>query len=129
MMLRIPRFAVVGALLFACSACSSTLPPPSTPAEARPLLERALDAWKDGDKPDALQSGTPPIRILEPDWSAGWSLVDYKLLGNGNPLGLRMQYIVELDLKDPRGKARKKTMTYLVSTGSMPMISREDPEN
>lgn len=106
--------------------CGGSLPPPSEPGQAKQILTDALDAWKRGDKPDAPASGKTPVRVLDREWSDGAILEGYAVEGDGQPLGLNVQQAVTLQLKTPQGKALKKTVNYLVTTGRNPMIARQD---
>jgi hypothetical protein len=46
--------------------------------EALEVLTAALDAWKSGQKPDALRQENPPMYVRDFDWSEGRSLKEFK---------------------------------------------------
>lgn len=118
------------ALCFAVlTGCGESLQPASEPAQARPILIKALDAWKQGTKIESLALGSPPLRILDRDWSGGSTLVSYEFKGESQKLGLDIQQPVDLVLKTPAGKEVKKTVNYLVTTGDKPMITRQDADD
>jgi len=129
-MLRPPprtRPALAALLTLATLAgCADSPPAPADPGRAREALPTALDAWKRGDRPDALTSSRPPVRVLDRDWSEGSTLAGYEVKGDGHPLGHNIQQTVALDLKTPRGKAVKKTVNYVISPGDPPTVARQD---
>ena len=47
----------------------------------RDALKTALDAWKKGDKPEALKNNTPAITAQDLDWLGGAKLVNYEVTG------------------------------------------------
>lgn len=102
------------------------LPSASEPQRAREVLTTALDAWKRGDKPETLVSAEPSVRVLDREWTDGSTLVAYQLKGEGQPLGLSIQQAVALELKNPKGRALRKEVNYVVTTGAKPMVARQD---
>ncbi len=124
--LRPVRALTLALTLATLTGCSNSLPPAAEPFEARKALTTALDAWKQGVQPDALVTATPPLHVLDRDWSEGSTLVGYELVGDGYPLGHNVQQTVSLELKTPRGKAVKKTINYVINAGDPPVIARQD---
>lgn len=108
------------------AGCGGSLPAASEPGQARELVTRALDAWKRGDKPESLASGSPSIQVRDREWGDGFALESYDLVGDGQKLGLTIQQGVSLQMKTPKGKALKKSINYVVTTGSYPMVARQD---
>lgn len=112
--------------LAAAGGCGEALPPPSEPDQARQALTAALDAWKRGETPDSLASAPDPVRILDREWEDGLALLDYELKGDGHQLGLSIQQAVALELETPKKRVVRKTVNYVVSAGSPPVVARQD---
>jgi hypothetical protein len=110
------------------SGCSSGLPPESQPGDARELLTRALDAWKAGEASATLADSKPPLRVIDRDWQERALLQSYKLAEEGQLLGLNIQWTVDLSLRLPNGKERRKRVTYVVASGSNPVVARQDAD-
>lgn len=86
------------------------------PDLARQTLTKVLDSWKEGDEPEALQSGRPKITVQDIDWNAGVQLTDYEILGDGEVTGASLVAQVKLSLRDKSDKESSKTVTYYVTT-------------
>src|SRR3954466_4789603 len=102
-----------GALLLLMSGCGSSGSAfEADPAKAQETLRAVLDAWKAGEKPENLETRTPPIRVRDLDWQDGFTLVDYYAENSGRLVGYDMNYPVVLELKNPKGATVKKTAVY-----------------
>ena len=115
--------------LWAClllAGCGSSLPAASDPSQAQELVltraARRLEAR--ATRPARL--ATPAVRVNDREWADGSTLEAYELQGDGQPLGLNVQQTVALQLKTPAGKSVKKTVNYVVTTGSYPLVMRQD---
>jgi hypothetical protein len=108
------------------AGCGASIAPPSDPSQAREIVKTTLDAWKQGETPQALATKSPSVRVKDREWGDGSTLIDYELKGEGQRLGQDIQQSVALNLKTPKGKAVKKTVNYVVTTGSYPMVARQD---
>ena len=116
--------AVLLAVSFAgCSGESST--DSVRPDLAKETLIKALSAWKDGGKVDALQSQAPPIVVQDMDWSAGKQLQEFSLQGDGKSVGANLSIEVELTLQDAAGKTSKSKVWYLVGTDPALTVFRD----
>jgi hypothetical protein len=114
--------AAWGLIVMASGCGGGSLPPASDPDQARQVLTSALDAWKRGEKP-----GTLGVRVLDRDWEGGWGLVDFKITGEAEPLGLSLRCPVTLTLRDAKGgKPVLKQVVYTVSTGADAVVARQD---
>jgi hypothetical protein len=105
--------AIVVALLGGCSG-----PQRGTPADgerAREVLKTALDVWKKGDTPAALNNNTPAITAQDLDWLGGATLVNYEVTGDGKSFEANYHVPVTLTLKMAKGKEVKKKVTYIVA--------------
>lgn len=105
--------------------CTPT-PRESDSVEGRQALRATLEAWKGGEKPEALESRTPPIHVSDGDWKSGLLLKSYRAEGEGRLVGSDLSYSVELELKNSRGKVVKKNAVYAVTTHPQLLILRQD---
>jgi hypothetical protein len=117
--------AVLVALALGCGG-GVVPPPPSDPAQARAALRAALDAWQQGQEPDALQGRSPPVHVADEDWLAGRRLLRYQVEDAGRPVGLGLRFAVKLSLGDASGNPSEKRVRYLVHTNPGVSIVRED---
>ncbi len=112
-------------LWMACGGCGGTAAP-SDPSEGRKALQAALDAWKGGESPDALTLRTPAIHVSDGDWMSGLRLQRYTADGEGKLVGSDVNYDVVLELKNARGRVKKKNAVYTVTTHPLLMVHRQD---
>jgi hypothetical protein len=112
-------------LCAACAGCGGGAAP-SDPAEGRKALQAALDAWKGGEKPDALAQRSPAIHVTDGDWMSGLVLKSYTADGEGKLVGSDVNYDVVLELKPAKGPAVKKNAVYAVTTRPQLMVRRQD---
>lgn len=105
----IPRPARVGAaaaIVIAAAALGCGAPevgrvdPQRSPERAEQALRSALDAWKAGQKPEALQSAASPIAVHDSVWRSGRTLADYAILDR-NDGDVRVDFKVRLVLAGP----------------------------
>jgi hypothetical protein len=108
-----------------CGASAGTARPPDREA-ARQALRTALDAWKSGEKYNALASATSPIRVADEDWLAGVKLVDYQIESKEDEIGSRLACSVVLTIQDPKGRPARRQVVYNVATEPTPSIIRQD---
>src|SRR5882762_3151705 len=88
--------------VFSQSGCQ-TAAQPAAPEQARDALRQALDAWKQGERPEAFQERTA-ITAVERRWTQGVRLLAYDIQGEGRIDGFDWQGQVHLSLQDPLGK-------------------------
>jgi hypothetical protein len=112
-------------LVLGCGGCGPSASP-SDPAEGRKALQTVLDAWKGGEKPDALAQRTPPIHVTDGDWMSGLRLQSYKADDDGKLVGSDVNYNVVLELKTAKGKVVKKNAVYAVTTHPQLLVLRQD---
>lgn len=124
--------AAPGILAFLIAAslaagCGGESPPsPSDPTAAKGFLTQALDAWKEGKPRDSLTKGKPSLLVNDPDWERKSKLTDYKVEGDGQPLGASVQWTVPLTLST-KGKAVTRKAVYVVSISeAIVTVSRQD---
>jgi hypothetical protein len=99
---------------------------PSDPAEGREALQATLDAWKGGEKPEALANRSPSIHASDGDWKSGLRLQGYQAVDEGTLVGSDLTYPVVLELKNSRGKIVKKSVVYTVTTHPQLLVLRQD---
>lgn len=113
-------------LAFIVSGCfGQSAPDTVRPDLAKDTLIKALTAWKDGSKIDALQTQSPAIVVQDMDWSAGAQLKEFSLQGDGKAVGANLSIEVELTLVDPSGKTSKPKVWYLVGTDPALTVFRD----
>lgn len=118
----------IAVLIAAISAgCGGDVQPTPTDVSAsKGALTRVLDAWKGGKAKDSLTKETPSILVNDPDWERKSKLTDYKVEGDGKPLGASVQWTVPLTLS-AKGKTVNRKAVYAVSVSdAMVTVSRQD---
>ena len=95
----------------------------SDPDEGRKALQSMLDAWKTGAKPDSFAQQNPALHASDGDWKSGLVLQSYRA-DEGRLVGSDINYSVELELKNPRGKVTKKNAVYAVTTHPQLLVLR-----
>lgn len=99
---------------------------PADAGQAQDALQTMLDAWKEGGSPTDLGKQTPPIQVKDLDWQGGFRLVSFTTGAEGKLVGYDMDYTVVLELKDPKGKAVRKTAVYTISTKPERLVVRQE---
>lgn len=94
---------------------------------AKSTVQRALDAWKNGETPTQLANATDPIEFYDDDWQQSGRLLDYEIrqlymnsdgtarcavtlqvqYGNRSPMEVKCIYQV---VADPRVRAARDPM-------------------
>jgi hypothetical protein len=98
---------------------------PADPARAREVLKTVLEAWKNGDPADKLQSASPPIVAQDLDWMAGHRLMAYEVSGDGKAVDANLRIPVKLTVRLKQGQEVTKDVAYLVSTNPSVTVFRE----
>jgi hypothetical protein len=88
-------------------------------------LTRAMESWKEGETVDALREETPPVVVQDFDWTRGFKLLDYEVVGEGKPVDANLIAQVKLTLEDQQGAQSEKTVTYVVSTAPALTVFRD----
>jgi hypothetical protein len=112
-------------LLVGCGPGDHTPAPAPDLDQAREVVARALDQWKNSVKVEDVAQLEPPMHVSDHDWSAGRQLVEYRV-GETSLHGNNAKIAVALTLKLPQGGAKKTSATYLVSTQPVISIVRSD---
>ncbi len=112
-------------LIMLCQAGCQSAAQPAAPGEASDLLRQALEAWKQGERPDAFQERTE-ITAVERRWKQGVRLLAYDIQGEGRMHGFDWQGQVRLSLQDPLGKKMHERAIYNVSTAPARVVVRQE---
>jgi hypothetical protein len=100
--------------------------PTGTEDDAEELLTVALDSWKAGFDPAALQEESPAIHIADEDWQAGAILKEYKFTGNAVKYGGTWRVPALLTLSDGGESTSEKKAAYEVTMDPAITILRAD---
>jgi len=95
------------------------------PEKARDALRTALESWKKGDKPAALQQRSPAITVQDMDWESGARLMSYELKDEGTAYDANLYCTVQLTLRPAQGPEVKKEVTYIVGTSPVLTVFRK----
>jgi hypothetical protein len=115
--------ALAGTFALGCSRGFNNAPVDA--AQARETLRTALESWKKGDKVDALQSGEPPVYVIDMDWQAGAKLKDYQIINDGEEKDAHLFCPVSLILRNAGGREMRTQVTYIVATAPNLTVSRK----
>jgi hypothetical protein len=96
-------------------------------ASARRALDAALSAWKDGAKPDRLETASPPVHALDFQWQAGRPLEAFSVTGEEDADGAAKRFAVTLRLGSKAKKAADEVRARYVVVGRDPVwVYREE---
>lgn len=115
--------AAGGLALAGCSPGPANAPVDA--AKARDTLRAALESWKRGEKVDRLQSASPPVYVIDPDWQAGAVLKEFKLVSDGTELDANLFCPVRLTVRAAGGGESTREVTFVVSTAPNLTVSRK----
>lgn len=121
-----PRIHVMLALLLAASTgCqSSTRADRVDPNLARSTLESVLESWKQGDSINSWQQNDADPVVQDLDWSAGYKLLSYEILDQGDSLDANLFCDVKLILEDANSNRLERDVTYVVGTSPVRTVFR-----
>jgi hypothetical protein len=91
--------------------------------KARSAVKTSLDAWKQAGTPQKLSEQA--ITIAEPDWQAGYRLLDYELKDASAQPQQGPRVVVVLNLQDRAGKKVNKEVAYEVILEDKVRIGRD----
>jgi hypothetical protein len=94
-------------------------------SKAIETLEAALESWKKGDEVDTLQSGSPPIYVIDMEWKGGAKLKDFEIMSDGDEKDAHLFCPVTLTFGGGGGKEVKKQVTYIISTAPNLTVARK----
>lgn len=99
-----PGLLGLGLALCALSGCSNRSELDILPAEARAraALEKALTAWKNGQKAGKIDDGSPKIEVVDWVWQGGDKLAAFEIVQAEDKPGPRW-FSVKLTLQDSPG--------------------------
>ncbi|MCC6418756.1 MAG: hypothetical protein IT429_11020 [Gemmataceae bacterium] len=90
---------------------------------AEAAVKTCMDKWKEGGTPQQLADKT--IEITDPDWKAGYRLLDYQLKAVSAQPQQGPRVIVTLNLQSRAGKKMKKEVAYEVLIKDKVQIGRD----
>jgi hypothetical protein len=115
-----------GLAVLAGAGCQPGSPnAPVNAGKGRDALRAALESWKKGDPSTALEKGSPPIYVIDPDWQAGAKLADFEILGPGEEKDAQLFVPVRLVLRGPDGKDARREVTFMVATAPNVTVARK----
>lgn len=124
--LRRPALLLIGGIgVVVLAGCGGPRLYKVKPEVARQTLTQVLDQWKSGETPESLRSAQPEIVVQDFDWSGGATLVNYEVLGDGEPRDANLVAKVKLTLLNSEGKESTKNVTYLVGTQPVLTVFRD----
>ena len=100
--------AVFVALLVLVCGCG----PKAELGRAEEVVKTSLDAWKGGGNPQQLTDRS--IDIAEPDWKAGYRLIEYQVKTASSQPQQGPRVVVVLTLQNRAGKKSSKEVAYEV---------------
>jgi hypothetical protein len=106
--------------------CGPATPRPADPDKAREALRTALDAWQNGERPEALKARQPALYVNDADWQAGLRLTGYELKGDGDYHGVQFRCSAVLSLEAGKGQRSDKAVKYLIDTQPRVVIVRDE---
>jgi hypothetical protein len=106
-----------------CSSESGNAPVNS--AKARETLRIAMESWKNGETAESLQSASPPIYVIDMEWTEGTKLEDYQIMGDGEEKDAHLFCPVKLVFRDSKGKTQRAEVIYIISTAPSLTVSRK----
>ena len=113
----------LGLSQFGCSGEGPAAP--VDPQGARDALKTVLESWKKGDAVDMLKTASPPIVVQDFDWSGGSKLIAYEVTSEGKYDDANLRIPVTLTLQPPKGKEKKKKVSYVVGTSPSLTVFRD----
>jgi hypothetical protein len=106
---------VVGVALACVVGCGF---PAAKLDEAKGHVQRSLEVWQKGGKPDDLTAQTPPVEFHEAMWKAGEKLVSFEM---GTAQYVDAAAVVrceaKLTVRNKKGKERTESVVYDVTLG------------
>jgi len=118
------RGLVVLLVALSTAGCAAGVANPVDPDRARVALKTALDHWKSGGDPLSMPGSATPMTVQDLDWQSGARLVDYQILGDGEPADANLRVKVKLTLAG-KSKPAEKTVSYLVTTSPAVTVFRD----
>ena len=115
-------FAIAWKLAFVVGVCGCGGGPDLNKADA--AVQTALTAWKSKSTPEAL-AAEHAIDILEPDWRAGYRLVDFEMKQASAQPQQGPRVVAKLTLQRPTGKQITKEVAYEVLFKERTSIGRD----
>ncbi len=101
-------FVLAGVMMTAISCGGPSVVPRAE--IARSSLETALTAWRDGKKPGDLAQQTPPIQVVDNEWTTGRKLSSFEI-GAETPSEADKRFTVKLNYANSKAE---ESVTYVI---------------
>ena len=118
---RLPVVAVLASLATGCGEDAPTAPDAD---EARALLMRTLDSWREGRPITDQSAASPPVVVSDMKWERGDRLAKYEVAPEPKPSGAQQKFRVTLWFADAGGKEKKDVAHYEVGLHPVPTVFR-----
>ncbi len=135
---RYGTFWVVGACLAALAtlllpgcSISSAAHAVDAPQAREAAQDRGSTNGKRGESIRAVQTSSTPLVVQDVDWSSGAKLIDYEIIGDGQPEDASLRLRVKLTMNggpatgSNQGKTAEKSVWYLVTTSPKVTVFRD----
>ncbi len=113
-------------LTFWVGGCSRVQNQVPSAVEGKEALAAALNAWKNGQPAGKVDTTSPPVEVVDADWSQGKKLAGYEILEEMPRMDGRRSFKVRLDFLDP---SATREVNYVVSGISPLWVFREEDFN
>lgn len=91
--------------------------------KAQATVKVALEKWKEGGTPTQLTNQS--IDITDPDWNAGFKLLDFQVKNASEQPQQGPRVVVVLNLQDRAGRKVHREVAYEVISGDRVRIGRD----
>jgi hypothetical protein len=118
---RLAILSVPALFLLAGSGCSNGSAVLPTSDVARTALQGALNTWRDGGKPGAIEGMEPAVQVNDTPWSQGARLGSFEILKEDTN-GAEKKFTVRLSLTKPD---RVEEVQYYVMGQGPVMVFRD----
>jgi hypothetical protein len=118
--------AVVGGLLGLLVPTVQRVRSTTNRLQARAALRTALEAWKQGERPESLRDGAPSIHMTDDDWQAGRRLKRYQVDDADEVVGVGLRCNVVLAFEDESGGKVERRALYHIDVQPRLVIARAD---
>jgi hypothetical protein len=114
--------AILGSAMLV--GCASSTPQVADSERASAALRQALEAWKNGETPQSLAEGTPPIHVSDAEWAGGAKLLEYSIDAEQSA-GFGWRCDVTLKVQSAEGQEREHAATYRIDTDPAIVVVHE----
>jgi hypothetical protein len=84
-----------------------------------------LQNWQQGGTPEQWRQHDPEVVVQDFDWSDGFKLKRFEMLGPGDPRDANLYCQVRLTLESPKQVELNRIVTYVVGTDPVLTVFRD----